>query len=98
MRQILSYVWASQFFSPKGDAARGKRVFEWKKCESCHNNPASGAPALNHANDTFSAVRVVAVLWSHGPTMLERMKQQNIAWPKLSPSDMTNLIAYLNSR
>jgi cytochrome c2 len=98
MRQILSFVWASQFFSPKGDAARGKHVFESKKCESCHNNSASGAPALTQANGAFSAVRMVAVLWSHGPTMLERMKQQNIAWPKLSPSEMTNLVAYLNSR
>ena len=39
--------------------------------------------ALTQANGTFSAVRMVAVLWSHGPTMLERMKQQNIAWPPM---------------
>jgi len=98
MRQILSFVWASQFFSPKGNAARGKHVFESKKCESCHNNPASGAPALTQANGAFSAVRMVSALWSHGPAMLEKMKQQKIGWPNLSPSDMTNLIAYLNSR
>jgi len=97
-RQILSYIWATQFFAPKGDAARGKHVFESKKCESCHGNAASGAPPLTRGADGYSAVRMVAVLWSHGPAMLERMKQQNIAWPKLSPSDMTNLIAYLNSR
>ena len=98
MRQILSFVWASQFFSPKGDAARGKHVFESKKCETCHGASSSGAPALSPANGTFSAVQMVAALWSHGPSMLEKMKQQNIAWPRLSPSEMTNLIAYLNSR
>lgn len=98
MRQILSAVWASQFFSPQGDAARGKRVFESKKCESCHNNPASGAPALRRGAGDYSAVRMVSVLWQHGPAMLAKMKQQNVGWPRLSPSDMTNLIAYLNSR
>ena len=98
MRQILSFVWASQFFSPKGDAARGKHVFESKKCESCHNNSASGAPALTPAEwHVFGGADGVRFCWSHGPTMLERMKQQNIAWPRLSPSEMTNLIAYLNS-
>jgi len=98
MRQILSYIWASQFFSPKGDIAKGKHVFESKKCESCHNNAASGAPQLARGAGTYSAVKMVSVLWEHGPAMLERMKQQNIAWPKMSPSEMTNLIAYLNSR
>ncbi len=98
MRQILSAVWASQFFSPTGDAARGKHVFESKKCESCHNNPASGAPQLERGPGKYSAVTMVSALWEHGPAMLEKMKQQKIAWPQLSPADMTNLVAYLNSR
>ena len=98
MRQIISYVWARQFFSTKGDSARGKRVFESQKCATCHNNASSGAPALDHMNGPYSAVRMVSVLWKHGPTMLERMKQKNISWPRLSPNDMANLIAYLNTR
>jgi len=97
MRQILSAVWASQFFSPKGDAARGKHVFESKKCESCHNNAASGAPPLTRGPGNYSAVSMVSALWEHGPAMLEKMKQQNVAWPHLSQNEMTNLIAYLNS-
>ena len=98
MRQILSAVWASQFFSPKGDAARGKHVFESKKCESCHNNPASGAPQLERGPGKYSAVSMVSALWEHGPAMLEKIKQRNLSWPRLSPADMSNVIAYLNSR
>jgi len=98
MRQILSYIWARQFFSPRGDAARGKRLFESKKCETCHANPSSGAPALTGATGTYSAAKMIEVLWEHGPAMLDKMRQQNIAWPHLSPVDMTSLIAYLNSR
>ena len=98
MGQILSYVWARQFFSTNGDAVRGKKVFESQKCASCHNNSSSGAPALDRMNGPYSAVRMVSVLWKHGPAMLEKMHQNKIAWPRLSPPDMANVIAYLNRR
>ena len=97
MRQILSYVWARQFFSTKGDAARGKKVFDSQKCASCHN-ATGGAPQIDRSTGPFSAVRMVSVLWEHGPAMEQRMQQKKISWPHLSPSDMANVIAYLNNR
>jgi len=30
--------------------------------------------------------------------MEQRMQEKRIAWPKLTPADMSNLIAYLNTR
>jgi len=96
-RQILSYVWARQFFSTKGDAARGKKVFESQKCASCHNAP-TGAPQLDRGTGPYSAVRMVSILWKHGPAMEQHMQQKNISWPHLSPNDMANVIAYLNTR
>jgi hypothetical protein len=30
--------------------------------------------------------------------MLEAMKKENVAWPEFHGSEMSNLIAYLNSR
>jgi len=30
--------------------------------------------------------------------MLRKMQEKHIAWPRLSQSEMANLIAYLNSR
>ena len=32
------------------------------------------------------------------PAMLEKMKQQNLAWPELNAAEMADLITYLNSR
>lgn len=98
MRQIISYVWARQFFSTKGDVARGKKVFESQKCASCHNNASGGAPEIDRSTGPYSAVRMVSVLWKHGPAMEQRMESKKIAWPRLSPSDMANIIAYLNNR
>lgn len=98
MRQILGYIWARQFFSTRGDASRGKKVFESQKCASCHNSAAGGAPELDRNTGPFSAVRMVSVVWKHGPTMEQRIQQKGMSWPRLSPNDMANVIAYLNSR
>ena len=98
MRQILGYVWAKQFFYTKGNAARGQKTFESKKCATCHNNESSGAPKLGKPADSYSAISMVTALWKHGPTMLEKMQEKHIAWPQLNQTEMANLIAYLNSR
>jgi cytochrome c551/c552 len=98
MRQLLGYVWAKQFFYTRGDAGRGHKVFESRKCVTCHSDASSGAPALGKPAEPYSAISMVAILWKHGPGMLEKMQERHIAWPQLSQSEMANLIAYLNSR
>jgi mono/diheme cytochrome c family protein len=97
MRELLSYLWAKQFFESAGNAPRGKRVFTTKQCATCHEN-GSSAPKLSRAGGSFSAADMVAGLWRHGPAMLERMRSQNIRWPRFDASEMPDLIAYLNSQ
>jgi mono/diheme cytochrome c family protein len=96
--QLISYVWAQQFFASRGDAARGHKVFDSKKCAVCHNDASSGAPSLSKPAQPYSAISMVEVLWRHGPTMLSKMQEKHIAWPQFSQDDMANLTAYLNSR
>ncbi|MGA3235871.1 MAG: cytochrome c [Bryobacteraceae bacterium] len=101
MRELLSYVWAQQFFEDARDPARGRRVFVSKGCAGCHENAASGslpggAPNLGSGARHFSGPVMTAVLWRHGPAMLARMKATGVAWPRLSADDMSGLIAYLN--
>jgi cytochrome c551/c552 len=98
MRELLSYLWAKQFFEGAGDAGRGKRVFTEKRCATCHDDSTSGAPKLVAAKDSTSAAGLVAALWRHGPAMLERMRSRNIPWPQFGTREMSDLIAYLNSR
>ena len=96
MRQILGYVWARQYFRGGVDAAKGKDVFAEKGCATCHNDPSSGAPSLSKGAGSYSDITMVSVLWEHGPAMLDRMKQNNIAWPRFTAPQMSDLIAYLN--
>jgi mono/diheme cytochrome c family protein len=96
MRQIIGYVWATQYFRSTGSAERGKKVFAEMSCAACHEDAASGAPKLTKAKG-HSEITMVSTLWEHGPRMLEMMKGKQLAWPRFTAQQMTDLIAYLNS-
>jgi len=95
MRELLTYLWAAQFFEGSGNPAAGRRVFAAKRCAACHNDPSSGAPKL--AGRSFSGATMVSVLWHHGPRMLDQMKAKSISWPRFEGTQMSDLIAFLNS-
>ena len=96
MQSILGYLWAGPFFSGQGNPERGRRVFQSKQCASCHNDPASGAPQIT-GRAGFSTISMVSALWKHGPAMLERIRQKGLEWPQLTPSQMSDLVAYIAS-
>lgn len=97
MRQILGFIWEKQYLRGGGDAARGQKVFAEKSCAICHNDPSSGAPRLSRGPEGYSDVTMISVLWRHGPAMLDRMKQRNLAWPRFTAQQMSDLIAHLNA-
>jgi mono/diheme cytochrome c family protein len=94
MRELLSYLWARQFFEDAGDAGRGKRVFTAKQCATCHGGSSADAPKLS---GPFSGITMASALWHHGPKMLEKMQSQKIRWQRFDGREMSDLIAYLNS-
>jgi mono/diheme cytochrome c family protein len=98
MRKIVAYIWERQYLGPPGNPGRGARTFEAKRCVVCHNDPQSGAPKLPSGNVGYTTSSMIHVLWTHGPQMLDKMKQKGLAWPHLSADDVSNVVAYLNSR
>jgi len=97
MRDLVSYLWAQQFFEDSGRAAAGQRVFTKKHCVVCHDDASSGAPKLTGRREPFTGSAMVSALWRHGPKMLSKMKAKGISWPRFDGAEMANLIAYLNS-
>jgi cytochrome c2 len=95
MRKIIGYAWESQFVEPHGNAEHGKRVFESKKCASCHNETAGSAPKLTDLPKPFTSISMVSVVFQHGPKMQDRMQQKGTQWPALSPGEISDLTAYL---
>lgn len=98
MRELLSYLWGEQFFAGSGNSAGGRRVFAAKHCATCHEDRSTGAPALPNAARSFSGADMVSALWHHGPRMLAQMKAKGISWPRFEGAQMSDLIAFLNSR
>jgi mono/diheme cytochrome c family protein len=97
MRKIVAYIWERQYLGTSGNSAKGRHVFIAKSCSSCHAAGESGAPKLPAGGKSYTSVAMISVLWTHGPQMLERMKAKGVAWPNLSPGDVSNLVAYLDS-
>lgn len=97
MNEIVSHLWAGQFFADEGNAGRGKAIFAEKGCGGCHGAAGAGAPDLAAHKGGFTSVSMVSGLWGHGPGMLEQMRQKNLAWPRFTPKQMSDLIAFLNS-
>lgn len=97
MRRILGYLWSLQLFDQRGNPGRGRKIFEEKRCATCHEDPSTGAPKLSRELN-LSSLSMVSVLWEHGPNMLQLMKKKDIPWPRFTGSQMADLIAYLNSK
>lgn len=97
MRELISYVWAQQFFEDAGNAGAGHKVFESKHCTSCHEAGAEGAPKLPSPAVPIGGPEMISALWRHGPRMMELMTSKQIRWPEFTTAQMSNLIAYLNS-
>jgi cytochrome c5 len=97
MREILAYVWSTDFFRSRGNVLEGRKVFD-SRCGICHTNPVIRAPDLKKINQPYTAITMVWALWSHGPKMLLEVKKQEQVWPQLSEAEMENLIAFLDFR
>lgn len=97
MRKVLAWVWELQYQGPHGNKAAGQSVFENAHCVNCHRSPADGAPASPRSRQNFTTYSMVALGWGPARTMHQLMLDKGIAWPKLSPDDMNNLVVYLNS-
>jgi len=96
MRQVVSYLWAKQYFTGSGSPGAGQKVFTAKGCSGCHSE-SGGTPKLAKGKEAYSDITMISALWDHGPRMLERMQERKQAWPRFTAKEMSDLIAYLNS-
>ncbi len=90
MRRLVGYLWSLQYFESPGNAKQGAKVYREKNCLQCHGPK----PPSNPGN----SIGMVSVLWTHGPKMLEQMKAKNIPWPRFKDDELSNLVAYLNTK
>ena len=95
MQQVIDYLWMQQVLEPAGDIDAGREVFE-SRCAQCHNG-SGVAPSLVNRKGNVSVSSIVSALWTHGPQMLKRLRQNNSEWPRFTQDQMADVIAFLNS-
>ncbi len=96
---VLTFLVSLRYFEPTGSPFLGERVFTERGCARCHGAKAEGThegPKLRAGAETFTTVSLATALWSHGPAMRARAERLGIEWPILEPSDIGDLISFLN--
>jgi len=100
MSDLISYLYFLQFIDPSGNAARGRVVYQEKRCGGCHTLPGvSGTvgPDLANAQKLQTPVEVVTEMWNHVGTMERKMLEESVEWPVFKGGEMADLITYLLS-
>ena len=99
-RDLVTFLVLRPVFDEVGNPAQGSQVFQSKKCAECHEGrlPNTGAPPLSAFKGPFNAMSMTTILWSHGPTMLAKMKAAGMAWPRFREAEMLDLLAFLNRK
>jgi mono/diheme cytochrome c family protein len=100
MPDLVAFLFSQSYFFERGDARRGRRVFESKNCTLCHDQrrKETGAPDLSHSAEWYSPITLTSAVWQHTPAMFQSARKEGVAWPQFRGSEMADLIAYLNSR
>jgi mono/diheme cytochrome c family protein len=97
---LVAFLFTLDYFDPPGDPEIGERLFDEKKCVVCHQVGVYGGvagPSLDHLGQYGSPILVAAAMWNHGPSMQAMMEKKGVERPTFSGSELTDLIAYLES-
>lgn len=98
---LFAYFFALRFFDPAGDAGRGKRVFDAKKCSECHkpsrDSEGGVGPPIAELPLTASPIEWAQQMWNHSTRMLEEMRKRGISWPRFTVQEMVDLLVYLEN-
>jgi mono/diheme cytochrome c family protein len=84
-----------------GNPEVGGRLFQEKRCASCHGPEGTGGvgPNLRHRRWDFQGglTQVGALLWNHGPAIWHKMAEMKIPFPTLTGQEMADLVAFLHT-
>jgi len=100
MKDLLAFLASLRYFEPSGSPYVGEHVFAERGCAGCHGPAAEGTangPRLRPGAEAFTTVSFTTALWRHGPKMIDRAEAMGVTWPTLKPSDVGDLVSFLNA-
>jgi cytochrome c2 len=96
MADIVSFIYYLKLLDRPGDAAQGKKLFEGKRCASCHTLSGTSLP-IGRFGAFVSPVNLAQAMWNAGPVMHQAQRARGIAMPLFEGREMADLQAYLRS-
>ena len=100
MAVLRAFLASLRYFEPTGSPLVGQRVFSERGCATCHGQNAEGneiGPGLRSSKEVFTTTSFSAALWRHGPGMIDRADALGMPWPTLKPTDIGDLVSFLNA-
>lgn len=98
---LFTYFYATLYFSPRGNAARGGTVFIEKQCSACHSEVLDTRSRPSFV-DTWMDLKDPSIwaerMWNHATEMNAAMSNRGIRWPSLSDQDVVDLVLFLSTR
>jgi nitric oxide reductase subunit C len=99
MSDIFAYLALRQYQGPKGNADRGRKLFDEKACSRCHGPEQQGpkpgkGPALSPA--ARSTLVWAASIWNGAPAMARQLAEDKLDWPQLQLDEVRDLIEFLH--
>lgn len=97
MGNLFAFFHGTRTLDTGGSPSAGKRVFRERGCSDCHGTHAEGTPWGPTLREGFTSITLATELWHHGPNMYERTQEMELPWPTLAESDVSDILAFLNS-
>jgi mono/diheme cytochrome c family protein len=104
MAELIAFLTAYRYYLTEigepGDPARGRLVFDAKRCGRCHgaqDDWRKPAPSLFPSPRRVSAIAMAQAMWNHGGDMETEMRRAGVSWPQFAGREMADLLAYLET-
>lgn len=98
---LFAYLYASLYFAPRGNAAKGADLFTSKQCAVCHSevlNPQARPSLLQTWMDLQNPSAWAERMWNHATEMDAAMANRGIKWPRLSDQELVDILKFLSTR
>ncbi len=97
---LFAFFYSAGYFEKPGEAKRGRSIFADKHCGECHAIAGSGGnagPPVERWASLTDPVVLVQRMWNHADRMKAEMANRRIPWPRFSPQESQDLLAYVKT-
>lgn len=95
---LFAYFRAARYFAVRGEAVRGKEVFEAKGCDGCHSlsktTETAGAAPVEEWTSPADVSEWATALWNHIEVMTASFEKGGLEWPQFTEQEMEDLALF----